>query len=172
MVLAKRQRKEKCTKIEQRKVKGPEWERTSGEANSPPWLAQFTKGRLRGRKKKKTYKKRSQSWAFSSLLFTSFGSAYLEDVFSFAYQIKLNCNRAVTLVYPSLQIFCCGKTELRKLHSPDRYINVYCWRSTWKYGERTGNAGAKLGERSCYFKIRSFSKVWVRNNYLTNHFKG
>ena len=52
----------------------------------------------------------------------------LKDAFPFAWQIKLGCNKAVTLVHslngavtpvrPSLQIFCCDETEPRKSHTP------------------------------------------------------
>ena len=40
----------------------------------------------------------------------------LEDVLSFACQIKLTCNRAVTQVCHFN--LCCGETEPRKLHTP------------------------------------------------------
>ena len=63
----KRQRREKLTKIEQRKVQGPEWEPHVKQQAS--WLSQFTQGRLRVGGKR--YKKRNQNWAsdlFSSCL--------------------------------------------------------------------------------------------------------
>ena len=69
MVVAKRQGREKPTKIEQRKVRGlerePQVEQTALLAN-PIYI-----GQAQGRRK--TYKKRSQNWAGASLLFTSFG---------------------------------------------------------------------------------------------------
>ena len=41
-------------------------ERTSGEANSPSWLAQFTQGRLRGRRKKQIKRgTKIRLWGFS-----------------------------------------------------------------------------------------------------------
>ena len=53
----------------------------------------------------------------------------LVDLFSFACQIKLSCNRAVT---PSCNTglsitskFCCGKTEPRKLHIP--LTSLFSW---------------------------------------------
>ena len=57
------------------------------------------KGRLNGRrrkKKKKKHKKRSQDWV--SLFFWVGPPSHLRNVFSFACQIKLICNQAVTLV--------------------------------------------------------------------------
>ena len=57
MAVAKRQGREKPAKIEQRKVEDQSEDLRRDKQHS--WLAQFTQGRPRGRKKK-TYKKRSQ----------------------------------------------------------------------------------------------------------------
>ena len=92
MVVAKRQRKEKPVKMEERKSEDQSdklrWNK------EPSWLAQFAEGRLRGRRKK--YIKRSQNWA--PLFFWVSPPSYLEDLFSFACQIKLSYNWCVTLV--------------------------------------------------------------------------
>ena len=113
MVVAKREGKEKPTKIEQRKVQGQVWE---PQGKQTALLAvQFTKGRLRGREKK-TYIERSKNWAegFSSLCVLWFGLPWcLEGVFSFACQIKLSCNTGLSIT----SNFCCGKTEPRKLQT-------------------------------------------------------
>ena len=143
MAVAKRQGREKPAKIEQRKVRGPEWgtqvEQTAFLA-SPIYI-----GQARG--EEKTYKKRSQragglsvsrTGLFSLfLLFASFGSACphasSEDVFSFYFLNKTDlsknythglsesCNalRALTSIASNLG---CDETEPRRLHSPDRWM--------------------------------------------------
>ena len=72
MAVAKRQRREKPVKIEQRKVRGPE---CGPQVKQTALLARpvYTG---QAQEEKKTYKKRSQNWARASLLFTSFGSAF------------------------------------------------------------------------------------------------
>ena len=88
-------------KIEQSKVWGPELEpqvKQTALLASPIYTGQ-------AQEKEKKHKKGSQNWAdqlFSSLFWVGPLSC-LEDVFSFAYQIKLNCNWAITLVHLSLQ---------------------------------------------------------------------
>ena len=68
-------------------------------------------------RRKKTYKRKSQNWASclpSLRVFWVSPLSRLEDVFSFAWQIKLSCN-----IGPSVTSkFCCSKTEPRKLHPP------------------------------------------------------
>ena len=71
MVVAKRQRKEKGRKnstIEGLKI-------GLGTNKQPSWLAQFTQGRLRA-KRKKHIKRGAKIEPGVSLLFTSFGSAH------------------------------------------------------------------------------------------------
>ena len=115
MAVAKRQRKEKPAKMEQKKIQGP-GVRTSVKQTallaSPIYI-----GQAQG-KEEKTYKKRSQNWA--SLLFTSFGLAHpsFEDVFSFACQVKLSCNTDLSVD----SNFCCGETELKKLQTPPTVV--------------------------------------------------
>ena len=46
--------------------------------------------------------------------------SHLKYVFSFACQIKLSCDRAVTLVHHFK--FCCSNTEPRKLHTVPTYL--------------------------------------------------
>ena len=92
MAVAKKQRREKPMKIEQRKVRGPEWEpqvKQTALLASPVYI-----GQAQG-EEKKTHKKRSQNWTggISSLCIFWVGQpSHLEDIFSFACQIKLNCN--------------------------------------------------------------------------------
>ena len=85
----------------------------------------------------KKHEKRSQNWAslFSSLcFFWVVPPSHLKGVFSFACQIKLSCNQAVTLVchlnwavtelkhWSAASDFCCGETEPRKLYTPPTYL--------------------------------------------------
>ena len=85
MVVAKRQRKEKPMKIEQRKVRGPEWGpqvKQTALLASPIYI-----GQAQG-EEKKTYKKRSQNWArgfFSLRVFWVSLPSCLEDVFSLTF---------------------------------------------------------------------------------------
>ena len=72
MAVAKRQEREKHSKIEQRKVQGLELE---PQVEQTALLASSIYIRQAQRKEKKTYKKRSQNWTWGPL-FTSFGSAY------------------------------------------------------------------------------------------------
>ena len=60
MAVAKRQGREKPSKIEQRKVKGRSEDLSEDLRwnKQHPWLAQFTQGRPRGRRK--THKKRTK----------------------------------------------------------------------------------------------------------------
>ena len=105
MAVAKRQRREKPMKIEQRKVRGPEWEiqvKQTALLAGPSYIGQ-TQG------KEKKYKRRSQNWAggFSSFWVFWVGlPSYLEEVFSLACQIKQG---ALTLVHQSLQIFAVAR---------------------------------------------------------------
>ena len=97
MAVAKRQRREKPRKTDQRKVWGLEWE---PQVKQTAFLAgQFTEGRPRGRRKQHI-KRGAKMDPLSSLhIFWVGWPSDLEDVFSFACQIKLSCNRAATLVH-------------------------------------------------------------------------
>ena len=69
MVVAKRQRREKATKVEQRKVRGPEWEpqvKQTALLASTIYIWQ-----VQGEEEKK--KKRGANIEPRALLFTSFG---------------------------------------------------------------------------------------------------
>ena len=112
-MVAKRQRKKKLTKLRK------ECPRTAVRTHvkktallaSPIYIGQAQE------EEKKKYKKRSQNWAtgFSSLHFFWVGlPSHLEDVFSFACQMKLSCNTGLSVT----SNFCCGETELRKLQTP------------------------------------------------------
>ena len=109
----KRQRKKKPIKIGK---EGPRTGvRTSGKANSSAGLPNLL--RADSGRGEKTYKKRSQNWAtgFSSLrLFWVGLPSHLEDVFSFACQMKLSCTTGLS----ATSNFCCSETELRKLQTP------------------------------------------------------
>ena len=82
MVVAKRQRKEKPAKMEQKKIQGPESEpqmKQTALLASPVYI-----GQAQGEEKE--LKKRSQNWArgFSSLhVFWVGQPSHLKDVFSF-----------------------------------------------------------------------------------------
>ena len=98
MVVAKRQRKEKPVKMDQKKIWGLEWEpqvKQTALLASPIYIGQ-------AQWEETKHKKRSQDWA--SLFWVS-PPSYLEDILSFACQIKLSCHLAVTLV-------CCFKSLL------------------------------------------------------------
>ena len=107
-------------KIEQRKVRVPEWEpqvKWTALPASPIYTEQAQE------EEEKTYKKRSQNWAFSlfySHLCFSLPST-LEDVFSFACQIKLSCNNGP----PIASNFCCSETEPRKLQTSLVYVVLF-----------------------------------------------
>ena len=89
---------------EQRKVWGPEWGppvKQTALLASPVYT-----GQSRGRRKKHI-KRGAKIELGASLLFTSFGSACphascLEDVFSFACQIKVSCNTGLSIASNSL----------------------------------------------------------------------
>ena len=94
--MAKRQRTEKPRKTDQRKTPGLEW---GPQGKQTALLAgQFTEGRPRGRRKH--IERGARIEPFFSLPTLQVGLASgLKHVFSFACQIKLSCNRAVTLVH-------------------------------------------------------------------------
>ena len=134
MVVAKRQRKEKPAKIEQRQVRGPECRPEVTQTAllvSPIYIGQ-------GQGKKKIHKKRSQKlswggggvgwgevggwrWGDGSLLFASFGSASLtpQGCIFLCLPIKLSYNTGPSI--PSN--FCCGETEPRKLETSPTELN-------------------------------------------------
>ena len=84
--MAKRQRREKPAKLEQRKVRGLEWEpqvKQTALLASPIYIGQAQEGG------EKTHKKNGAKFRPRDFLFfTSFGSAHLhnlEGIFSFAF---------------------------------------------------------------------------------------
>ena len=105
MAVAKRQGKEKPTKIEQRKVWGPEWGPQVGQTAllaGPIYV-----GQAQG--EEKTHKKRSQrargslslphmhTLSLSPLcIFWVSMPSHLKDVFSFIFEIKMICPRTIT----------------------------------------------------------------------------
>ena len=113
MAVAKRQRRGKPTKIEQRKVQGLEWgpqvEQTALLA-SPVYTGQAQ------REEKKHIKRRTKTEPGTSLLFTSFGSAHphTSRMYFLYLPIKLSYNTGPSVT----SNFCCGKTEPWKLHIP------------------------------------------------------
>ena len=94
IALAKRQRKEKaCEHRTKERVRTRV--RTSGEAKSPPGQPSLHRAGSEGggKKKKKHIKREAKIEPLSSLCFFWVGlPSHLEDVFSFACQIKLSCN--------------------------------------------------------------------------------
>ena len=111
MAVPKRQRREKPTKIEQRKVRGPEWGpqvKQTALLASPLYIRQ-------AQGTEKNHKKRSQIELGASLwVFWVGPPSRLKDVFSFACQINLSCNTGLTIA----SNFCCSETEPRKLQIP------------------------------------------------------
>ena len=76
MVVAKRQGKEKLVKIEQRKIQGLEWGpqvKQTALLASPIYI-----GQAQGEEKKNILKRGAKIGLEASLLFVSFGSAYLQ----------------------------------------------------------------------------------------------
>ena len=122
MAVAKRQRREKSMKIEQRDVWGPEWEprvKQTALLASPIYI-----GQAHGEEKKKSIKRGASG--FFSLLFTSFRSAYPHDsrmyfplLAKWNWAISPGCNTGLSIA----SNFCCGETELRKLHTPPTLLN-------------------------------------------------
>ena len=109
MTVAKRQRREKPVKIEQRKVQGPEWGpqvKQTALLASPVYIRQ-----AQGEEKniQKEEPKLSQGVLFSSQpALTPPGCIFL------CLPIKLSYNTGPSVT----SNFCCGKTELRKSHTP------------------------------------------------------
>ena len=97
-------------KIEQRKVQGPEREphvKQTAHPDNPICI-----GQALGEEKKQITRGAKIEPGDSSLLLGL--SSGLEDVFSFACQIKLSCNTGLSIT----SNFCCSETELRKLQLP------------------------------------------------------
>ena len=128
-------------KIKQRKIRGLEW--GPQVKQQPSLLAQFTQGRLRGRRKTHVKREAKTGPMGVSSLWIIWGSSpsSLEDVFSFTFCIELICNTGLTEEVtwgcntgPSINAnFCCNKTEPRKLHTPPtiRWFNDnIIWYST------------------------------------------
>ena len=126
MVVAKRQRRLKPVKIEQRKVQGPEW--GLQVKWTAFWLAQFTQGRLRGRRKKHT-KRGAKIKLGAFLLFLSFGSAQPHTPQGCTFLSPRKYNWAVTRscdTGPSDDSnFCCSETESRKLQTSRTYMMLW-----------------------------------------------
>ena len=107
MAVAKRQKRENPMKTEQRKVQGLEW---GPQAKQTALLASPIYAGQAQEEERKTYRKRGQNWAggFSSLwVFWVGPPSSLQDVFSFACQIKLSCNTGPSV--PSN--FWCSETD-------------------------------------------------------------
>ena len=119
MAVAKRQRKEKPTKIERRKVWGPEWGpqvKQTALLASPIYIMQ-TQG-----EGDKYIKGGSLEWS-KPLFFACFGSGRphsLRVFYPLFFLIKLSCNTSSSMA----SNFCCSETEPRKLHTPPTIPNT------------------------------------------------
>ena len=133
MAVAKRQSREKPSKIEQRKVRGLEWDpqvKQTALLARPIYIGQAPGGR------EKTFEK-SQNWAsgLSSLHFSFKVSlpSCLEGVCSFACQIKFWA--VIELWHWSAVSNVCGETERRKLHAPHDIcillLKLLCYECLW-----------------------------------------
>ena len=112
MAVAKRQRREKPTKIEQRKVWGQEWE---PRVKQTALLASSIYVGQAQEEKKKHIKRGAKIEPLASLqVFWVGPPSHFKDAFSFACQIKLSCNTCLS----GISNFCCGETEQRKLQTP------------------------------------------------------
>ena len=135
MVVAKRQGREKPMKIEQRKVRGPEWGPQVEQITPLAGPIYIRQAQGEG---EKTYKKSSQRAGAGSLLFESFGSAcphaswmYFPLFSKLNWAVTQSCNtdlskswdtpRALTSVTSN---FCCDKTEQRKLCTPNNFDRI------------------------------------------------
>ena len=113
MVLAKRQRREKPAKIEQRNVRRPEWgpqvKQTVLQA-SPIYI-----GQAQGEEKKTFKKEPKLSWGLLFSLSLS-GQPTLTPLICIflCLPIKLSYNTGSSVS----SNFCCGETEPRRLHIP------------------------------------------------------
>ena len=122
-------------KIEQRKVWGLEWEHQMKQTAlfaSPIYIVQ-AQGKKKKQKKEEPKIEPPTPHRFSSLhFFWVSPPSCLEDVFSLAWQIKVSvipsCNTSPSVA----SNFCCGKTELRKLHTPLTESNSIPARDTWR----------------------------------------
>ena len=129
MAVTKRRRREKPTKIEQRKVWGMEWGpqvKQTALLPSPIYIGQDGG--------EKAYKKRSQNWArdFSSHLLGRL--ALMPQGYIFLYlPIKLSYNTGLSVTSD----FCYGRTEPRKLHTPLTYMVLFLG-LTWLKQPRLG----------------------------------
>ena len=127
MVVAKRQRREQPTKIEQRKVQELEW---GPQVKQTALLASpiYNLHRAGSGEEKKTDKKRSQHWPGGSSSLRSLGQPALMPwgCIFLSLPVKLSCNTG-----PSEEItqgchtgpsvasnFCCDETEPRKSQTP------------------------------------------------------
>ena len=112
--LAKDKERIKPMNIQQRKVRGPEWEpqvKHTALLASPVYIAQG--------EKKKHIKRGATTEPLSSCLVSWVGPhSCLEDVFSFACQIKLSCNWTVILVHCFKFLLWRDRTG-EFTHSPD-----------------------------------------------------
>ena len=116
MAVAKRQRKEKPKKMNERKSE--DQSETSGGTNSPPGYPIL---HTAGSGEKKEHIKRGAKLSPSLLLGRP--ASHLKDVCSFAYQIKLSCNRAVTPVSHFTFLVQWDRTK-EITHSPDISTNI------------------------------------------------
>ena len=121
MALAKRQRRDKPVKIEQRKIWGPEWGPQVDQTvllASPIYIGQAQREEKKHVKRGAKTKTALFFWVSPPLCLKD------EDVFSFVCQIKLSCNRAVTLVHHFKFLLRWDRTEEIR-HSPDNMIFVF-----------------------------------------------
>ena len=110
MAEAERQRREKPTKIEQRKVQGPQAKQTASLA-SPVYI-----GQAQGWGDECIKRGSWKNWGLSSLFLIS-GSVHPHSsrvYYPSFFLIKLRCNTGSSFALN----FCCGETELRKLQTP------------------------------------------------------
>ena len=114
-------------KIEQRKVRGPEWGpqvKQTALLASPVYI-----GQAQGMEKKKHIKREAKIARGASLRVFWVGlPSRLKDVFTFACQIKLSCNTGQTVT----SNFCCGQTEPRKLQIP---LTPFIKKPHWRDGQ-------------------------------------
>ena len=125
MAVAKRQRRGKPIKIEQRKVRGPE---LGPQVKQTALLASPIYLGLAQGEEKKAYKKRSQNWAgaFSSRLLGQSTIALWEGIF-LSLPIKLSSNTGPSVASNALQW---DRTE-EITHSPNNFILIQVKWALW-----------------------------------------
>ena len=91
--------------------------RTSGKTNSPPGWPSLH-GQAQGEEKRLVKRGAKPELRALSLHFGVSQPSSLEDVFSFACQIKLSCNISQSVA----SNFCCSETKLGQLKTPLTYM--------------------------------------------------